>query len=190
MLAPKGPTVIYLPERGLPQDGKLPAWLDEKYQKNHQEVWVLDLRGLGETSPAPLSAKPGYFGVDFKTAFLSLHLNRPLLGQRVLDVLSMLKAINSDNVQIVGVGTTGPVALHAAALDGRIREITLENSLRSWLSVVQDPVSYNQLTNVVPGVLKVYDFPELTRPKTAISKRLDSRRSTIIDRRGRSSTSP
>ena len=42
-----------------------------------------------------------------------------------------------------------------------LKEITLENSLRSWASVVETPVSYNQLTNVVPGVLKVYDLPDL-----------------------------
>jgi dienelactone hydrolase/pimeloyl-ACP methyl ester carboxylesterase len=162
-IQPKGPTVIYLPDAGLPQDGKLPAWLDAQYQKNHQEVWIFDLRGLGETSPAPLPKKPAYFGVDSKEAFLAMHLNRPLLGQRVLDVLSLLKAIKSDNVEIVGVGTTGPVVLHAAALDERIKKITLENSLRSWLDVVQQPISYNQFTNVVPGVLKVYDLPELER---------------------------
>ena len=63
----------------------------------------------------------------------------------------------------VGAGTTGPTVLHAAALDPRIKEITLENSLRSWLGVVQQPISTNQLTNVVPGVLKVYDLPELER---------------------------
>jgi hypothetical protein len=158
----KGPTVIYLPDAGLPADGKLPAWLDEKY-KNHQEVWAFDLRGLGETAPAPLPKKLSYFGVDSREAFLAMHINRPLLGQRVLDVLSLLKAIKSDNVEIIGVGTTGPVVLHAAALDERIKEITLENSLRSWLSVVQEPISTNQLTNVVPGVLKVYDLPELER---------------------------
>lgn len=160
-LAPKGPPVIYLPDNGLPANAKLPAWLDEIYQKKHQEVWVLDLRGLGET--APVVAKPGYFGVDQKAAFLAMHLNRPLLGQRVYDILSMLQAVGSDDVQIVGVGTTGPIVLHAAALENRIRAITLENSLPSWLSVVQQPISQNQLTNVVPGVLKVYDLPELTK---------------------------
>lgn len=162
-IQPKGPTVIVLPDTGLPQDGKLPKWLVEKYEKNHQEIWMFDLRGLGETSPAPLPKKPGYFGVDAKEAFLAMHINRPLLGQRVLDVLSLLKAIKSDNVQIVGIGTTGPVALHAAALDDRIKEITLENTIPSWLSVVEQPISYNQLTNVVPGVLKVYDLPDLER---------------------------
>ncbi len=163
---PKGPTVIYLPDAGLPAAGKLPAWLAEKH-KNQQEIWAFDLRGLGETAPTPLPKKLGYFGVDAKEAFLALHLKRPLLGQRVLDVLSLLKAIKSDDVEIVGVGTTGPIVLHAAALDDRIKEITLENSLRSWLSVVQQPISYNQLTNVVPGVLKVYDQPELERTLAA-----------------------
>jgi cephalosporin-C deacetylase-like acetyl esterase len=161
-IAPKGDTVIYLSDAGLPVDGKLPGWLEEKYHKNHQEIWMFDLRGLGETAPG-VAKKPAYFGVDQKEAWLGIHLNRPLLGQRTLDVLSLMRAINSDNVQIVGVGTAGPIALHAAALDNRIRQITLENSLRSWMSVVQTPISYNQLTNVVPGVLKVYDLPELEK---------------------------
>ena len=160
-LAPKGPAVVYLPDRGLPENGKLPDWLDTLYQKNHQEVWVLDLRGLGETSPRPVPAKTTYFGVDDKAAFLSLHLNRPLLGQRVLDVLSMMKAVNNDSIHLVGIGTTGPIALHAAALDSRIGAITLDNSLHSWISVAAQPISYNQLANVVPGVLRVYDLPEL-----------------------------
>jgi cephalosporin-C deacetylase-like acetyl esterase len=169
-IAPKGPTVIFLPDSGLPPDGKLPNWLVEKYEKNHQEIWMFDLRGLGETAPG---GKSVYFGADYKEAFLALHLNRPLLGQRVLDVLSLLKALNSDNIQIVGAGTTGPVVLHAAALNERIREVTLENSLRSWLGVVQQPISYNQLTNAVPGVLKVYDLPDLERslaPRKSVVK--------------------
>ncbi len=160
-IQPKGPAVIYLPDTGMPADGKLPAWLKDKYEKNHQEIWMFDLRGLGETSPGVLGKKPGYFGVDQKEAMLCLHLNRPLLGQRVLDVLSLVKAIKSDNAEIIGVGTTGPVALHAAALDPGIRGVTLENSLRSWISVVETPISNNQLTNVVPGVLKVYDLSDL-----------------------------
>jgi cephalosporin-C deacetylase-like acetyl esterase len=157
-IQPKGPAVIYVPDNGLPPDGKLPKWLVEKYEKNHQEVYLFDLRGLGETAPAGKSA---FFGSDSKEAFLSIHLSRPLLGQRVLDVLSLLKAIGGEEIQLVGAGTTGPIALHAAALDPRIREISLDGAVRSWLTVVERPISYNQLTNVVPGVLKVYDLPEL-----------------------------
>jgi hypothetical protein len=98
-----------------------------------------------------------------KEAFLSLHLNRPLLGQRVLDVLSLLNMIGNDEVQIIGDRTTSPIVLHAAALDGRIREISLGGAIRPWMKVVQEPISQNALTNVLPGVLKVYDLPELEK---------------------------
>jgi cephalosporin-C deacetylase-like acetyl esterase len=157
--AAKGPTVLYLPDNGLPPGGKLPKWLAEKNETN-QEIWMFDLRGLGESAPGPRS---GYFGGDFKEAFVALHLNRPLLGQRVLDVLSLMKALGRDKVEIVGEGVTGPIVLHAAALDPRIRHVTPRDSLESWRSVVEQPISYNELTNVVPGVLKVYDLPDLTR---------------------------
>src|SRR5262249_42322418 len=42
------------------------------------------LRGLGHWAPGKMKAgKGGYFGVDVKEAFLAMHLDRPLLGQRV-----------------------------------------------------------------------------------------------------------
>src|SRR5207302_691270 len=129
---------------------------------NH--VVALDLRGMGETAPGVAKVKkPSYFGVDSKEAFLALHLNRPLLGQRVYDVLAVLEALarekRAGEFRLVGVGSAGPIALHAAALDPRIKAVTLEQALVSWSAVVKTPVTYNQLTNVVPGALKVYDLP-------------------------------
>jgi pimeloyl-ACP methyl ester carboxylesterase len=160
-IQPKGPAVLYVPANGLPQDGKLPAWLKHKYEKHHQEIWMFDLRGLGETSPS-VAKKPGYFGADQKEAFLSLHIGRPLLGQRTLDVLSLLKMIGGDKVQLVGSGTTGPIVLHAAALDARVREVTVAGGkIAFWETVVSRPITRNQLANVVPGVLKRYDLSDL-----------------------------
>jgi hypothetical protein len=69
---------------------------------------------------------------------------------------------DGEEVHLVGVGTAGPAALHAAALDGRVRSLTLERSVVSWSAVVRTPISHNQLANVVPGVLAAYDLPELT----------------------------
>ncbi len=156
-LQPKGPLVLWLSDRGLPADGKLPKELDALYQQ-HQEVLALDLRGLGETAPA---TKSPYFGTDFKESFLGVLLDRPLLGQRVLNVLSVLHSARYDEIQVIAVGLTGPIALHAAALDPSIRQVTLEQSLLSWSNVAHTPVSDNQLSSVVPNVLKVYDLPEL-----------------------------
>ena len=67
----------------------------------------------------------------------------------------------SKSVELIAVGSAGPIALHAAALDKRITKLTLEKSLISWQNVVETPISVNQLTNVVPGALKVYDLPDL-----------------------------
>ncbi len=161
-IAPKGPAILYVPEAGFPANGKLPGWLVRKYDRDHQEIWIFDLRGLGETAPG-IAKKPSFFGVDQKETWLSLHLNRPLLGQRVLDILSLIKMTGSDHVHLIGDGVTGPIVLHAAALDNRIREIMLDGEVRPWMTVVQRPITYNQLSNVVPGVLKTYDLPELQK---------------------------
>src|SRR5262249_30221103 len=105
---------------------------------------------------------------DFDGAFLGIHLNRPLLGQKVFDLLTVIESAtgfadlkNVAGIEVVGIGSAGPVALHAAALDPRIKRVTLEQSLVSWSAVAQTPISYNQLTNVVPGALKAYDLPDL-----------------------------
>jgi hypothetical protein len=135
-------------------------------------VIALDVRGSGESAPeSPNPRGQAHFGIDGKEAFLSLHLSRPLHGQRVLDLLSTLSGLCEMRVlsdldpkqvtEFVGVGTMGPVALHATALDIRIKSLTLENSLLSWSAVVRSPISVNQLTNVVPGVLAYYDLPDL-----------------------------
>ncbi len=170
-LQPKGPLVLWLPERGLPADGKLPADLETLYVKEHREVLAIDLRGLGETAPAPWPTKMPYFGVDFKESFLGLLLDRPLLGQRVLDVLAVLRTTGREEFHVVGEGVTTPVAVHATALEPSIRAVTLDRPLLSWSNVAHTPVSFNQLSSVLPGVLGVYDLPELTAtlaPRTVI----------------------
>ncbi len=131
-----------------------------------QDVVALDLRGMGEVAPGVPSAKPGHFGNDYKETFLALHLNRPLLGQRVFDLISVSNALQGKDttsrpIHLVGVGSAGPIVMHAAALDRRITSASVEDSVLSWAAVVRSPINYNQMTNVVPGALKVYDLPDL-----------------------------
>jgi len=122
---------------------------------------VLDLRGFGETAPQARGSWERNFGGDWKEAFLGTHLSRPLLGQRVLDLLSVIDGMKADQVQVVAVGTAAPVALHAAALDDRIKSLRLEGMVLSWSDIVRKPVAVNQLSNAVPGALRVYDLPDL-----------------------------
>ncbi|MBI3858393.1 MAG: metalloendopeptidase, partial [Planctomycetes bacterium] len=120
----------------------------ERLAQAGHRVEALDLRGLGETA-----------GSDFKESFLAMHLDRPLLAQRLRDLAPFVD--HGKRVHAIGSGTAAPVVLHAAALDERIVEVTLEGMLVSWASVARTPVSKGQLSNVVPGALKNYDFPDL-----------------------------
>jgi dienelactone hydrolase len=162
----QGALMIHLPDRGMPEDGA-PAQAIEQLVKQGREVLSLDLRGLGATSPSPPGAKPSSFGVDSKHSFLSIHLNRPLLGQRVLDVLAVLRepavaASAKRGVHLYGEGVAGLAALHAAALiERKDVETTLDGSLASWQSIFDVPVTYNQLSSIVPGAMKTYDLPDL-----------------------------
>ncbi len=133
-----------------------------------RRVMTVDLRGFGETAPAVVTGKLPPFGVEYKETFLALHLNRPLLGQRTSDLLGVIRsaAPKSLGVELTGYGAAAAVVLHAAALDSRVQGITLDGGLVSWQNVVRTPVSHNQLASVVPGVLQVYDLPELAASLT------------------------
>jgi len=130
----------------------------EDWARRGQGVTAIDLRGMGETEPdPPHKGLVTFVKADWKEAYIAMSLGRPLLGQRVRDIL----AIVDGEVHLVGVGSAAPVALHAAALDPRIKELTLDGMVISWSAVAKSAITYNQLTNVVPGALKVYDLPDL-----------------------------
>ena len=102
------------------------------------------------------------FGVEFKESFLGFHLNEPLLGQRVADLLGVINTTPKEpGIELLGLGSAGPVALHAAALNFRVKSVTIDGGLVSWDNVLRTPISHNQLANVVPGALKLYDLPDL-----------------------------
>ncbi|MCI0456967.1 MAG: S9 family peptidase [Gemmataceae bacterium] len=161
-LKDRQPLILYLHSGGKAVDAA-PGGPIEKLVKAGRWVLALDLRGWGETSPAaPAKGRPSPFGTDSREAFLGMHLNRPLLGQRVRDVLAVVNSLKLfQEFEVIAIEAAGPVALHAAVLDERIKAVTLERSVVSWANVVATPISHNQLTNVVPGVLRSYDLPEL-----------------------------
>lgn len=156
-----GLPILYVDGRGMAVESG-PGGALEKRALAGQRVLAVDLRGMGETSPSAKGSH-GPFGADWKEAFLGFHLNRPLLGQRVFDLRRVLDASGMKKVHLVAVGTAGPIALHAAALDERIQELTLEKSLASWSSILETKVSHDQLANVVPGALRHYDLPDLVK---------------------------
>ena len=154
------PRVVYV---GADRATAAPGGPIERRVKAGEMVVLVEPRGTGETAPeVPDSARRGDFGADEKESFLALHLGRPLLGQRVFDLLQALRALEGGSgFHLIGVGPGGPIALHAAALDERIKVVEIERSVVSWSAVVRAPISRDQLSGVVPGVLESYDLPDL-----------------------------
>jgi hypothetical protein len=172
--------VLAKPEKKLEKPGPILLWVSDGgvkppdptkdrfavFRKYSLTMLDVELRGLGRTAPREVPRnRPNYFGADEREAFLSLHLNRPLLGQRVKDLLALVGYFAQDKqfseVWVVADGTTGPVGLHAAALDTRIKWLQMGDCLATWSAVVRTPISHNQLANAVPGVLAYYDLPDL-----------------------------
>jgi dienelactone hydrolase len=147
-------------------------------------VVLFDPRGMGKTTPKAESGRGGSpFGRDWREAYVALHIGRPLLGQRVADLISILAGLAAvsgahghNGFHVVGVGAAGPVVLHAALLDehGLIKKVTLERSLVSWSDIVERGVSRNQMGNVVPGVLESYDLPDLAARLAPLPLTIDS----------------
>ncbi len=155
------PIVVYV---GADRATTAPSGLIERRVKAGETVALVEPRGMGETSPeVPASRRRDDFGADQKETFLALHLDRPLLGQRVFDLLQALRALEGGNgFHLVGVGSGGPIALHAAVLDERIKKVEIERSVVSWSAVARAPISRDQFSGAVPGVLEFYDLPDLT----------------------------
>jgi len=161
----KAPAVLYVDSRGKAADAA-PGGAIETIVKGGAAVLAIDARGYGETAPT----KPKrYWHNEYSISYLGVHLGRPLLGQRVedvfaaLDVLAARKEIDAANLRIVGVEGGGPVALHAAALDERLKAVAVERSIESWMDVVATPLCKNQLNQIVPAALTRYDLPDLAR---------------------------
>jgi len=176
------PCVVILPEKiaasanvvlYLNAAGKEPLLNDETSLNtylNRGDILVLaDLRGMGETAdPAELNDTK-YWSKEYRNAMLSLHIGPSLLGQRVLDVRTLVDFMTTDptlqghTIKLVANELYGPTAVHAAFLDERIASAEIAQSMKSFSELVQHPMQYDAYTNVLYGVLKYYDLPDLVR---------------------------
>ena len=110
---------------------------------------------------------------DHNTAEWGLWIGRPLLGQWVWDVRRTLDAIAErdgslpHDVLAIGPGSSGVVALSAAALDERITRVQTINSLVSY--VTDQPYRNTRLGLMVPGILRdvgdIADVAALVAPR-------------------------
>ncbi|MEI6276300.1 MAG: acetylxylan esterase [Prolixibacteraceae bacterium] len=165
-IAPAAKVVIYLNESGkdliLNDEATLISFV------NQGDILVMaDLRGYGETADPIVQNDVKYWSREYRNAMISLHIGQSIVGQRVVDVRTLVDFIAADSrfadlaIKLVANGSYGPVAIHAAFLDKRIAQTELSHSIKSYNEMIQNVMTQDAYTNVIPGVLKFYDLKDL-----------------------------
>ena len=164
---PTSPIELHLHEQGK-------AWFmgdmdKEDMTSNGNIIVTADVRGVGELEDPYSYNLTKYWNREWRCAVVALHEGRPLVGQRVVDVLTLTDfcthhpLLKGRSLHVVGDGLFGPVLMHAAVLDPRIEKVTLTRTLKTWKEYLEHPLQYDMMTNVVHGVLQYYDLPDLVK---------------------------
>jgi dienelactone hydrolase len=177
------PAWLYQPKSGAPskplvivlEPGGRNAWQESGlYNRMAIEGCVVcapDLRGIGDMTPefsrgAARHARPHNSEEDY--AWSSLILGKPLAGQRVADILAVVRglrarpALERRPVILAARGVLTVPALFAAALEPAIGSLYLAEGLISFRSIVETEVYEYPFGNFVPNLLAHTDLPELT----------------------------
>ena len=164
---PAGRVLVCFADRGKAALADSTAWLRALLHQ-YQTVVLVDLRGQGETTDPAAALGPKYYNREYRPALLALHQGQPLLTQRVADIATVLSAYAVGRpragLDLYADGRTAAlVALHAAMLTPRIGQVRLRTLPAAWAEIVVRPTAKNGYSDVLPGVLRRYDVPDLVR---------------------------
>lgn len=133
-------------------------------------VCAADVRGVGDLRPEFGRGAADYarsHNDEEHYAWASLILGRPLLGQRVTDVLALVAAMaahprgKARPVWLAARGGLTTPALFAAALEPRIERLYLAGALISWRNWIETETYTYSLANIVFGALRELDLPDV-----------------------------
>jgi len=128
---------------------------------SNYNVIALDLRGWGETRTNLEGVRVSFDWDDF-FAYRGLEIGRPLLGQRLKDLMAVSASrARRQRWTLVGVGAGALVAAHAAVLSPRVESLLTVGGLLSYRSVLDDPLATQPFSSYLPGVIGAYDVRDL-----------------------------
>jgi cephalosporin-C deacetylase-like acetyl esterase len=119
--------------------------------------------------PGTEETKASILGPFYLTELRVELVGKTLLGLRVDDVIAavnfMQDSTTGDPNQITAQasGHLGLVLLQAAVLDPRLKHITIDHTLESYKSLLEAPMPINASEDILPGVLRHYDIPDLIK---------------------------
>jgi dienelactone hydrolase len=167
--SPGKPVVLILHPQG-----RNVAWLENElcHELAHSGLTVCaaDVRGIGDLSPEFSAGAPGYARGHQKEedyAWSSLILGRPLLGQRVTDILAITQALRTSlgsqgrQIVIAALREMTIPAIFAAALEPGINRLYLAGGLSSYRNIIETEDYRHTFANFVPKILAHTDLPDL-----------------------------
>ncbi len=149
----------------------------DRLAKSGRVVMVLEPR---PSPPGTEGVKSPYLGTFNLLSLRAFLVGKTIVGMRAedtlhaVDWLSARADVDASAITAYGNGPMGPVVLHAAALDSRIRSVIVENTLTSYRMILEQPLHRNVSEVLIPGVLRKYDMGDLLlaispRPVTVIN---------------------
>ena len=153
------------------QDGQQAIAATDQLARDGAAVMSVDLAGLGSTTMKPwrYGSMSGVLGPNSAEWFVAYMLGESFVGLRTNQILLASRWLRettkcSTPVELLAVGEPCVPALHAAIVEpGLFGKVTLRQPLQSWQSVIDTPVTTRQLPNVIHGVLRHYDLPDLVK---------------------------
>jgi len=161
---PKRRAILYVHENGKAAEANVGGEIEE-LARSGAIVLAIDLRGRGETREES-NRVWDIFG-HFESAMTALLVGKTLVGLRAQDVVRAVDAlaarrdVEMEGLSAFGKGDAAVVLLHAAALDDRIKSLTVEEMLISYESVVAWKIHQEVFESIVPAALANYDLPDL-----------------------------
>jgi dienelactone hydrolase len=132
-------------------------------------VLSADLRGSGDLRPAYSAGNPAYVG-DHESedayAWASLILGKPLLGQRVADILAWHDALSTRYQRLVAIAAAGKMttpAIVAAAIEAKCSGLYLTGGLASFASLIEQEEPREPFANWIPYSVPSDDLPGLVK---------------------------
>ncbi|HEV2351192.1 MAG TPA: alpha/beta fold hydrolase [Terriglobia bacterium] len=163
------PTILYVSERGKDSVAEDPNVIAPLAHKGYA-ICAIDLRGMGVTHPRYPRGGPLFYRGEHSNsgyAWAGLTIGKPVLGQRVWDVLCCLDYLQTRpdvdpaHIFILGMGGGAIASLMGAVLDDRVKSIALTHGLADFQSVVESEEYSIALSWFVFGFLKEFDLPDL-----------------------------
>jgi hypothetical protein len=144
--------------------------VDQTLPEDSPIVCAADVRGIGALAPefSPGAAEyANWHEKEENYAWSSLILGRPMVGQRVTDILALAACLRrypgtaGRRIHIAALRRLTVPALCAAALDPEIKSLYLSGGLISFQNLVDTETYSHPFANFIPGVLNHTDLPQI-----------------------------